>query len=93
MVLRSVLYVQYMGLESLTSVYGLASLAMGVAALVGTAVAQALQSGTGNYTFTFLFSGSCHVASGASFALLYFVNKCEKSDTDSRRVSVDGAAS
>lgn len=78
MVLRSVLYVQYMGLENLTSVYGIASMTMGIAALSGTYIAQAIQSNTGGYVMTFLFPGFCHLACSASFVLLHLVNRWER---------------
>lgn len=84
-VLRSVLYVKYMGLESLTSVYGLGSMAMGVAALAGTPLAQAIQTSSHNYGLPFLFSGIAHLACCVSFLALKIVNKWEHRHKDDRK--------
>lgn len=71
-VLRSSLYVKYMGLERLTSVYGLGSMCMGFAALAGTPAARMFQSIYGGYTAPFAFSGGCHIISGCLLLLLKY---------------------
>lgn len=75
--LRTVIYVQYMGLERLTAVFGLSTMVMGVAALVGTPLACALTETVGLMSGAFQFSGAMLIASGFIMLLLDAVHRWE----------------
>lgn len=68
--LRSQIYVKYLGLERLTIVFGLVRMFMGFAALAGTPLAQAMRRASGGFMWSFLFSGFCHSLAGVTLLLL-----------------------
>lgn len=75
--LRTVIYVQYMGLERLTAVFGLSTMVMGVAALIGTPLASALNERMGTLSGAFHFSGAMLITSGSIMLMLGSVNRWE----------------
>ncbi|KAL5287608.1 hypothetical protein ACFFRR_008480 [Megaselia abdita] len=76
--LRSIIYVEILGLEKLTNSFGLTSLVMGVGSFAGTAVAGVLIDVTGKYMATFAFSGLCLVMAGALKIALPHIMKCKQ---------------
>lgn len=75
--LRTVIYVQYMGLERLTAVFGLSTMVMGVAALIGTPIALTLNDRFGTLSGAFHFSGAGLVFSGSFMLMLNAVHRWE----------------
>lgn len=63
--LRSIIYVEVLGLEKLTNSFGLTSLVMGIGSFAGTALGGVLVDATGKYMATFAFAGACLMIAGA----------------------------
>lgn len=62
--LRTVLFVNYLGLERLTTAYGLTTLTMGFANLTTSPISAVVKEATGNYRIVFLMSGISLLCSG-----------------------------
>ncbi|KHN86540.1 Monocarboxylate transporter 14 [Toxocara canis] len=62
--LRSVICVELLGLERLSSAFGILLLFMGIAALIGPPIAAFLKDVTGNYDLSFYLMGSLMALSG-----------------------------
>lgn len=74
MALRSVVYVENMGIEKLTKTFGLCNLMLGLGIAIGTPTLGIFKKFTGSYEYTFMASGVFFVASG----ILHFMLPCVK---------------
>lgn len=75
--LRAVIYVENFGLENLTNVYGLVSVAIGLGAMFGPLVAAFLKDWTESYMATFIFGGIGLIISSIAMLLTPIVRKRE----------------
>jgi MFS family permease len=62
--LRSIVIVELLGIQKLTSAFGLLSLCQGIAILIGSPLGGALQSATDSYVLPFLVSGGLFILGG-----------------------------
>lgn len=69
--------VKFMGLEKLTNAFGISTLAMGLAALVGNPVGAALKQSTGSYTLPFIWFGIINLMGGLMWLILPWVYNWE----------------
>lgn len=75
--LRSIICVELLGIERLTSAFGMLMLFMGVAALLGPPFAKLLKNMTGSYGLSFHIMGVLMAASGAMCIPLRRINTWE----------------
>lgn len=76
--LRSIVYVDVLGLEKLTNAFGLTALVMGIGSFAGTAIGGVLLDATKNYMGSFAFAGACLMIAGALTGVLPHIMKCKK---------------
>lgn len=76
--LRSIIYVEVLGLEKLTNSFGITALLMGIGSFVGMAIGGILVDATEKYMATFAFSGSCLMIAGALKIVLPHIMKCKQ---------------
>jgi len=88
MSLRSIVYVDLLGIGRLTNTYGMVTAVMGIGITVGTPLAGFLKNFTGNYMWTFIMSGVAFLIAGILHFLLPIVMKWEESEP-ARRNSAD----
>ncbi|XP_074652406.1 monocarboxylate transporter 12-like [Tubulanus polymorphus] len=62
--LRSIIMVELMGLEKLTSAFGLVTLCQGLSTFIGAPIAGSLFDATGNYDYSFYMAGGVLVVAG-----------------------------
>lgn len=73
--LRTVLFVQYLGLELLTTAFGLSSMVMGVAALIGPPLSGAILDATGSYMIVFVLCGLMFMLAGFLYSIVFLVDR------------------
>lgn len=76
---RSVVYVEELGIENLTTTFGLTNLMLGTGVAIGTPLLGMFKEYTGSYEYTLLSSGLLFVASGVFHFILPVVKKWESS--------------
>lgn len=76
--LRSIIYVEVLGLEKLTNSFGLTALVMGIGSFAGTAIGGVLVDATGKYMATFAFAGASLMIAGALKIALPHIIVCKK---------------
>lgn len=68
--LRTIVIVKFMGLEKLTNAFGLSTLAMGLASIVGNPIAAKLKDVTGQFTMPFIWFGALNLVAGVLWMIL-----------------------
>jgi MFS-type transporter involved in bile tolerance (Atg22 family) len=91
MALRSVVYVETLGIEKLTRTFGLCNLMLGVGISIGTPTLGIFKRVTGSYEFTFVASGVFFVASGILHFILPSVQQWEMKKAKSVTVEISVA--
>lgn len=61
--MRNVLFIECMGIERLTNVWGITRMFMGISGFFGTPIAAEIKNETGKYAYSFLYSGICFMVS------------------------------
>ncbi|KAJ8309968.1 hypothetical protein KUTeg_011833 [Tegillarca granosa] len=74
--LTSVVLVDLLGLDKLTSSFGLLLMFQGVATLIGPPIAGWLYDGTGSYNISFHVAGTVVAISGSMLYLIPLIQKC-----------------
>lgn len=77
-VLRTLIIVDNLGLEKLTNSVGLILMFQGVTSLLGISISGYLREITGEYKWSFYFSGISLILSGIILIPLKYVNKWEQ---------------
>lgn len=73
--LGTVLFIECLGLERLTSVWGITRMFMGISVLFGAPIAATIESSTHDYAYAFLYSGLCFVLSSCVMMVIPVVLK------------------
>lgn len=79
MALRSVIYVEIMGIENLTRTFGMITMMLGIGIFIGTPALGSFKNIFGTYTYTFVAAGALFIASGFLHGSLPWVKKWEES--------------
>lgn len=77
MILRSIIYVDTLGLERLTNVYGLISMIIGFGLCLGTPILGVFKELADDYVVTFVVAGIFLISSAISFIFLPIIKKRE----------------
>ncbi|KAL3095392.1 hypothetical protein niasHS_007491 [Heterodera schachtii] len=88
--LRSIICVELLGIDRLTSAFGMLMLFMGVAALLGPPFARALKNWSGDYGLAFHIMGSLMALSGFLGIPLRRINEWECAKERKRKTIEDG---
>ncbi|CAO1362733.1 unnamed protein product [Diamesa hyperborea] len=78
MALRSIMYVNILGIERLTNAFGILSTMCGIGIMLGTPALGSLKFFTGNYCLTFVGSGLFLLIAAVSLRILPWVKKKEE---------------
>lgn len=76
--LRSIMYVNILGIERLTNAFGLLSSMCGIGIIIGIPALGALKTLSGDYCLTFIGSGLLMLTAGVVFRLLPLVKQKEE---------------
>lgn len=72
------MYVQHLGLEKLTSAFGIATMIMGMFSMMGSPIAGLVYSATGNFKYPFLVCSISYLIAGTLLFLVEYIRKSEK---------------
>lgn len=75
--LRTIVIVKFMGLEKLTNAFGLSTLAMGLASLVGNPIGAKLKDATGQFMMPFVWFAILNLVAGALWMVLPWIYSWE----------------
>lgn len=78
MALRSIMYVNILGIERLTNAFGILSTMCGIGIMLGTPALGSLKFFTGNYCLTFVGSGVFLLIAAVSLRILPWLKKKEE---------------
>ena len=81
--LRSVVLVELVGLENLTSAYGLVSLFEGIATIIGAPISGAIGDSVGRFNVTFYIAGGFFILSSLFGLAAQILHRVERSTTNS----------
>lgn len=83
--LRSIIMVELMGIEKLSSSFGLVVLCQGMSSFLGPPVTGSLADQTGDYSITFYIAGASLAMAGIICIPLRRISKWEKLNTENRQ--------
>ena len=81
--LRSVVLVELVGLENLTSAYGLVLLFDGIATIIGAPISGAIGDSVGRFNVTFYIAGGFFILSSLFGLAAQILHRLERSSTNS----------